>query len=343
MISKLKKTIRNYYDNKIAFSKVADLFYLLENKTKQKPCNDDYHEYSINGDIINIDFLIATQSKGLLLYTNGKIIRLFNQKGFYGITKESNRFFAFYKTGMHGNIISFIVQNNKASDVKIVIKGFSRGVHQIDFIDLDLYVTNTYDNSILIYKNASSIKKLHWRKYDEIVYPNGKLNRGRKSSNYNHFNSIFRYKNQIYLTAHNETKKTKKTSEIYTLKTTDHSVLSKEEIKGSNCHNIYINNNEKMFCNSLEGTLNINGKDIISHKNIFTRGLSISDKYLILGGSEIEPNRLKRDETNGYIYIYDSKLSLKQTISIQNTQIHEINMLNNERTLSNYWENKASL
>jgi hypothetical protein len=343
MIGKFKRTIRNYYDTRIAFSKIGNLFYLLENRNKTKPCNDDYTEYSITGKIINIDFLIATQSKGLLLYSNGKIVKLFNQKGFYGITKNSNRFFTFHKTGMHGNIISFKIQNNRAYDVKIVIKGFSRGIHQIDFIDADLYVTNTYDNSILIYKNASSIQNLHWKKYDKIIYPNKKLNRGRKSSNYNHFNSIFRYQDKIYLIAHNETKKTKRASEVYSLDITDHSTLKLEKTKGSNCHNIYINNTEKMYCNSLKGTLNINGENIISHKNIFTRGLSISDKYLILGGSDLQPNRLKRDKTNGYIYIYDSQRSLKQTILIQNTQIQEINMLDNERTLSNFIENKANL
>ena len=53
-----------------------------------------------------------------------------------------------------------------------------------------------------------------------------------------------------------------------------------------------------MFCKSHEGTLNINEKDVISHKNIFTRGLSVSDEYIILGGSDIQPNRLKREETN---------------------------------------------
>jgi hypothetical protein len=98
-----------------------------------------------------------------------------------------------------------------------------------------------------------------------------------------------------------------------------------------------------MFCKSHEGTLNINGKDVILHKNIFTRGLSVSDEYIILGGSDIQPDRLKREETNGYIYIYDSQLSLKQTILIQNVQIQEINMVINEKTLSNYRDNKTNL
>ena len=343
MIGKLKKTIRNYYDNKIAFSKFGDLFYLLEDRNKTTPVNENFTKYSSRGDTTNIDFLIATQSLGLLFYNNGKIIRFFKEKGFYGITKFSGTFFAFHKTGMHGNIISFRIESNKAIDVKLIIKGLSRGIHQIDFIGQDLYVTNTYDNSILIYSNLVSKHNLHWRDYNKIIYPNGKLQNGRKSSNYNHFNSLFKYKNKIFLIAHNETKKTNRPSEIFSLNSFTLNTLDRKKINGSNCHNIYIDNENKMFCKSHEGTLNINGKDVILHKNIFTRGLSVSDEYIILGGSDIQPDRLKREETNGYIYIYDSQLSLKQTILIQNVQIQEINMVINEKTLSNYRDNKTNL
>ena len=115
--------------------------------------------------------------------------------------------------------------------------------------------------------------------------------------------------------------------------------LDIKKIDGSNCHNIYIDNENKMFCKSHEGTLNINEQDVISHKNIFTRGLSVNDEYIILGGSDIQPNRLKREKTNGYIYIYDSQLSLKQTILIRNTQIQEIYMEISEKKMSNFSNN----
>jgi len=339
MISALKKIIRNYYDIKLAYSKLGDFFYLVENISKITPINTSFTEYSTKGNVTNISFLIGTQSQGLLLYNNGEIIVLFKETGFYGITKLSDTFYAFHKTGMHGNIISFRIEKNKAIDINTVIKGLSRGIHQIDFIGQDLYVTNTYDNSILIYSNLVSKHNLHWKDYNKIIYPNGKLQNGRESSNYNHFNSLFKHKNKIFLIAHNETKKTNKSSEIFSLNSFTLKTLDRQKIDGSNCHNIYIDNENKMFCKSHEGTLNINEKDVISHKNIFTRGLSVSDKYIILGGSDIQPNRLKRKETNGYIYIYDSQLSLKQTILIRNTQIQEINMVINEKKLSNFSNN----
>jgi hypothetical protein len=339
MIGKIKKNIRNYYDNKIAYSKFGDWFYLLENRDKTNPVNENFTKYSASGDTSNISFLIGTQSQGLLLYNNGEITMLFKENGFYGITKLSDTFYAFHKTGMHGNIISFRIEKNKAIDISTVIKGLSRGIHQIDFIGQDLYVTNTYDNSILIYSKLVSKHNLHWKDYNKIIYPNGKLQNGRKSSNYNHFNSLFKYKNKIFLIAHNETKKTNRSSEIFTLNDITLNTLDIKKIDGSNCHNIYIDNENKMFCKSHEGTLNINEQDVISHKNIFTRGLSVNDEYIILGGSDIQPNRLKREKTNGYIYIYDSQLSLKQTILIRNTQIQEIYMEISEKKMSNFSNN----
>ena len=334
LLKNIKKNILNYYDNNIAFSKFADLYYLIENLYKIVPTNTKFNEFVVDKKKVNITFLIATQSQGLLLYNNGEIIKLFKEKGFYGITKIDDYFYTFHQTGMHGNIISFKLINNKAIDIKIRIQGLSRGVHQIDFIKNNLYVTNTYDNSILVYNNLQNKKNIYWKDYNNIIYPNGKLSNGRKSSNYNHFNSLFKYKEDMYLIAHNETKKTKKLSEIYTINSLN--IKKKDQLDGSNCHNIYVNNTTQIYCKSLEGILSINREDVIHHKNIFTRGLSITSEHILLGGSDIQTNREKRGETNGYIYIYDSRLNLILTIIIKNTQIQEIKMINKEKTFSNY-------
>ena len=336
LLIKIKKYLLDYYDNNLAFTKFGDLYSNLENIQKKQPSNSKFIEFKSSRKVDIKPFLIATSSQGLLLYFNGKITKLFNEKGFYGITKLSNKFYAFHKTGMHGNIISFKLKDNKAIENKIIVKGLSRGIHQIDFINNDLYVTNTYDNSILIYKDAKNKENINWKKFDDIIYPNGKLNNGRSSDNYNHFNSIFKYKNDIHIIAHNETKKTKRKSEIYTINYSKRKNITIQKTDGSNCHNIYLNKNQKIYCKSLEGILSINNKDVISHKDIFTRGLSVSDKHIILGGSEIQLKRENRDTTNGYIFIYNTELELKQKISIKNTQIQEIRLVNNEKTLSNY-------
>ena len=338
---KIYKIFTNFYDNNIAFSRIGDVISIFEGIRKTKIVNKSNLEFSSNGEKSNIRFLISTQTKEIILYDKGKIKKKYRKKGFYGITQNADLYFVFYITGLHGKIISFRLDNNKVKDVTTRIKGLSKGVHQIDFIDSDLYVTNTYDNSILVYRDMQKKQDLHWKKYDKIIYPNGKIKNGRASNNYNHFNSIFRYKDNIYLIAHNETKKTNRESEIYILDLINHNTIIKEKISGSNCHNIYKDNNKYMYCKSLEGVLNINNKDSIFHENQFTRGLSISNKYIILGGSEIQLKKEERKKTNGYIYVYRANLKLIETISINNTQIQEIRQIDqDEKTFSNHKNNK---
>ena len=192
---------------------------MFENFRKIKATNYKFSNFSSSEKIENITFLIATQSKGLLLYNNGEIIQLFNKKGFYGITKHNHLYFAFYKTGMHGNIISFKLQNNQAINVKVIIKGLSRGVHQIDFIGNNLYVTNTYDNSILIYNNANKKENIHWRNYNNIIFQmeNYKMEENQVITTIS--TPSMNIEKKLYLIAHNETKKTKEKVNLYIIET----------------------------------------------------------------------------------------------------------------------------
>tara|TARA_Y100001954_G_scaffold234286_1_gene289448 strand:+ start:836 stop:1894 length:1059 start_codon:yes stop_codon:yes gene_type:complete len=336
MIIKFYNKFMNFYDSKIAFSKLGDIFSLIYYFDKLKADNIKFTEFINEGVDQDINFLISTQKKGLLLYNRGEIIQLFKKKGFYGLTKHKKNYYAFHITGFHGNIISFALKDKKAIKPYVVIRGLSKGIHQIDFIDDDLYVTNTYDNSILIYNKIYNKKNIHWKNYDNIIYPNGKLSNGRFSSNYNHFNSIFRYKKFIYLFAHNETMKSSRNSEIYKLDKNNFNIIEIKKTAGSNGHNIYIDENQILFCKSIEGTLASEKKDILKHKNIFTRGLSVSNKYLILGGSEIAHNRNDRGSSSGYVYIYNLNFKLLQKICIDKTQIQEVRQINiEEKTLSN--------
>ena len=82
LFKKIQEYIFNYYDSNIAFTKIADFFYLFENFRKIKATNYKFSNFSSSEKIENITFLIATQSKGLLLYNNGEIIQLFNKKDF---------------------------------------------------------------------------------------------------------------------------------------------------------------------------------------------------------------------------------------------------------------------
>jgi len=334
-IRKTQNGILKFYDefnNHIYLDRVIGF---IENQQHVKVSNRRFDYVLLEGTIINISFLIGTSQAGLLLYNNGKIFQLSADDGFYGITKYNDEWYAFHKTGGHGRVISFNVRGNCIYNVQTKIWGLSRGVHQIDFIKDKLYLTDTYNNAILKYDDISNFKRpLYWRKYSACYHPNGKLNRGRTSKNYNHFNSIYAYDKNVYLIAHNETFKTKRLSEIYIL---DESFLKNKirKINGSNCHNYYKDKNSEVICLSMEGKIQHNGRSVLDLKQ-FTRGASISDDYFIFGGSDIELNATKRTGADGVVFITTKEFELISKLMIKNTQIQEIRRLDKqEYTLSN--------
>ncbi|MFX0084956.1 MAG: hypothetical protein ACFFAU_04715 [Candidatus Hodarchaeota archaeon] len=324
IISVLKKYFAEFADSYFEKFYLDLIIGFFENIQQTSLRNREFRHFEIRGEIPNISFLIGTSKQGLLLYHNGKITQLLQHKGFYGITKnKNNNWFAFHKTGLRGKIVSFKIVNNQIEEVYTYLWGLNRGIHQIDFIKKNkLAVINTYKNSILIYNTFSDHRNRFWRYPLMSVYPNGKLKRGRKSTNYNHFNSIFKYKDRFILLAHNETYKTKRKSELFI---TDLSFKDKKilKIKGSNCHNYYRNKNNEILCASLEKAIQINGENVL-FLNGFTRGLSVADDFYIFGSSEIQYDKTLRDTTDGWIYIYDLDLNKVSSILIKRTQINEI-------------------
>jgi len=306
----------------------------IENLTYTYNTNRAFSGYKEEGKSLQMSYLIATSSKGLLKYQSGKVDQLISGKGYYGLTCYEDTWFAFHKTGFHGRIISFKLTNGKITDITTKIWGLSRGIHQIDLIDKDtMAVVDTYNNCILEYKNFSKLNNCNWRSYTKKIYPNGKLTKGRRSANYNHFNSIYKYDNQLYVIAHNATSKTKRKSELYVLDL-DYGVIEVKEINGSNCHNIYKDDQMEIICKSGEGTVQVNGNDQLD-VDLFTRGVSISEDYFIFGGSEISNIRNKRDRTNGKIFITDKKFQILTSQEIFQTQISEIRRVDHvEYTLS---------
>ena len=108
-------------------------------------------------------------------------------------------------------------------------------------------------------------------------------------------------------------------------------------MNGSNYDNIYKTEDYLMYCKSIESTLCVNGEDVIRHNhNISPRGLSITKELIILGGSDIQSNREKRKNSDGYVFIYNYSFKLLQTIKINKTQVQEIRRVDQkEQTLSN--------
>ncbi|MGD2272798.1 MAG: hypothetical protein PVI06_20545, partial [Desulfobacterales bacterium] len=183
LIKPIYRKIQEKYDSWDDSMKYGRLMGKIENK-EPVPSQLPFDEYNQKGPVSKSMLLVATSSRGLLLYDHGKIFQLFDYKGFYGITKDNDVWYAFHKTGWHGRIIRFKIFNHAVQDCEVVIYGLSRGVHQIDIVKDQLMITDTYNNRIIVFDKYREINNAFWRDANPYVsHPNGRLRKGRKSEN----------------------------------------------------------------------------------------------------------------------------------------------------------------
>ena len=202
--------------------KVNKLLQLVSNKFKKSLVFKVIGEYNtpLNGRVI-----VATKN-GLYLLVDGNIV-LISEGEFYGITKYEGLVYVFEKLKNKGRVISFSISIID-KDFDVLIEALSPGCHQIDFLGNELFVTDTYNNRILIYDSKGVM-------LDEF-YPIGKLENGRKSKNYGHINSIYSNDGIIYLLCHNETKKTGRKSEVLKVKRENFQLIDRKTVEASSAN-----------------------------------------------------------------------------------------------------------
>ncbi len=301
--------------------------FLEKNKVKPHNVELDSSKYEIRG-VPDISLIFASSAEGILLYDSEKIVRLGPQTGSYGIVKFKEYWYCFFKIGRTGGIYKFKLTNGKAVGFQCVYYGLSRGVHQLDVFQDELYVTDTYNNRIIVLSDFVVAESRYWKSADyREFYPYGKLGiEGRKSSNYKHFNSIYFEGGAAWLVAHNETTKTGISSELIKCSVKDFAVQESIFLKGSNCHNIYKSADHDLFCASMEGQI-INTRDynVIDTCDGLTRGLSVSNDFIVYGVSPIERDRSQRGLGALSLKVLDSKsYEAVGGIDVFAGQIHEI-------------------
>jgi hypothetical protein len=265
--------------------------------------------------------IIATKN-GLYFLDKNLIIKVLEGE-FYGVTYKADTIYVFEKTNKKGRIIYFH-KNIYNEKYNVLVDKLSPGCHQIDFIGDDLYVTDTYNNRILIFDIDGNFKN--------DFYPLGILENGRKSSNYGHINSVYSYNGFIYLLCHNETKKTGKNSEILKLNK-QNDLIGKINLNASSAHNCAIYNNKFLVCDSLNNKVILDNNVLIDTDD-FTRGLSIFDDFILIGGSDYK-KRSQRIDAKGTVYILNNDFNLLEKIRIPG-MVQEIRSLSdNDLSLSN--------
>jgi hypothetical protein len=164
-------------------------------------------------------------------------------------------------------------------------------VHQIHACDGELYVADT--------KNGRLIRYLVDRdclKWERSFYANGWLRK-----NEVHVNSVYCDNNEIYLVYHNKTRHTGRKSQIAVLNRAMQLTKIIDTQAGS-AHNIAIWKSTPIYCDSDAGSLVWD--EPVLHFDCFTRGLAISDHFVLVGGSEFA-EREDRAAKTGYVFVID--------------------------------------
>ncbi len=243
---------------------------------------------------------------------------------------------AFQETGLHGRLValtrSAVAGITPTWSASTLLWGLTRGVHQVRVSGDNLLVTDTYRNRLQLFSLAMLIAGGGWRRRGvrwaarSVAYPAGPLTRGQRSPNYRHFNSILPgHDGSWRVMAHNDTRKSGRLSQIYTLDR-HLRVLAVEETGGGDCHDLLLDRQGRlMFCRSTEGALAVEGSNVVTVPD-FTRGLASNNNVILLGGSP-RGDRSNRRKSAGSVYVLNADYSLIGRLILPSTQVHDLCLL----------------
>jgi hypothetical protein len=193
--------------------------------------------------------------------------------------------------------------------------------HQIEWVEDKILVTNTGKNCISIFDERGILCQDVF--LNEIRWDDKNVNREG-----NHFNSVHKYSNKVYVVAHNY----EKPSEVWQLSWPDLMVENVQACPAGWAHNIWVSDFGKVICNSRDNSLyNILTNETIWRSNeagTLTRGLAVSDKNIFVGYSSFS-ERHDRFWKSGGIWVIDKNtLKTIEQISIPGSgDINEIRIV----------------
>lgn len=181
--------------------------------------------------------------------------------------------------------------------------------HQVEWVDGNVLVANTGRNCLSVFDSDGLFCK--------DVYLNSiRWDDKDKNREGNHFNSIHRDGDRIYLVAHNY----KRPSEVWTLSWPNLEVLEQKITGAGWAHNIWIGEHGMVICDSKNGGLHevLSGKTIWKSEDqpVMTRGLAVSSDYIFVGRS-LYNERKDRYWKDGGVWVLDRKtLQVVKTIHL---------------------------
>ena len=265
--------------------------------------------------MVDLDLLVSTPLHILLVNTaSGRISIVRAGDGYYfGITKKDNVAVLSHSGGY--------LQYFQKGASPILTHNHLIQPHQIEWIEDKVLVANTGKNCISVFDGKGALCR-------DVYLNQIKSDNKEKNRLGNHFNSVHRIGDHIYVVAHNY----ERPSEVYKLSWPDLQVADVIVSKASWAHNIWSCEWGLVICDTKSGSLyELKSGEPIWQANedgALTRGLAASEDYIFVGYST-HNQRKERNWKTGGIWIIDRK-SLK-TIDKLNMpgsgDVHEIRII----------------
>lgn len=181
--------------------------------------------------------------------------------------------------------------------------------HQIEWVGDRILVADTGNNCLTVFDGQARLVK---RVYPNEIREDDK-DRGRKG---NHFNSVHRVGERIYMVAHNY----ERPSEVWELSWPGLEVIDRHVTRASWAHNLWSGEFGLLICDSRNGGLYevSSGKTLwkSADTHAFTRGLAVAQDLILVGGSQYQERR-ERFWKSGKLWVLDRKsLQLLDEISL---------------------------
>lgn len=283
-----------------------------------------------NADLTGCTHLIACR-KGLFA-ANRDETRLIVHGQFYGITIDDDTIHAFEacgrprERGSRGRIVRLRHEGGYIVEADVLACGLDNGCHQLDLIDDRIVLTDTYNQRLLSFpRKGGEATTLH-----PLLAPDDPSGPG-----YLHVNSLLAHRDRIYLLLHNDSLRSGRDSEIAIF---DRSWRRTGTIPlaGQGCHNLAILEDGMLIaCGSAKGELVGPDGWRVAVSDRMTRGLSIDDEMVVVGGS-VKLERAVRDEAPGEVYFLDRDYRLMTTLSLPGPVMEIRRIDGRDRSLSAY-------
>lgn len=247
-------------------------------------------------NLLGYDHIVASRA-GLFAVRPGES-QLVAYGQFYGIAIDENAIYAFEACGQprirsnRGRIICLRHRDGRIDSEDVIASKLDNGCHQMDLIDGQLYLTDTYNQRLLIIALDGTLV--------DTIYPLGRLER-EAPNDYAHINSLLAVGDSFCLLKHNNSLKSGLNSEIAVFNR-QWQPMETIALEGQGCHNLaLLEDGNLVSCGSMAGEIIGPGLSPIKICDRMTRGLSVSEDQVVVGGSAML-SRDMRDQASGEVY-----------------------------------------